>query len=412
MFNSLRYLQLRELFFCPRYRMLDINLNSANITKKKERPMTSTVYFMDFKATSKENLPGKLSRLIETAGLKDILKKNDLTAVKLHFGEQGNTAFIRPLYINAIVKAIKTHHADPFLTDANTLYIGSRSNAVSHIKTAIENGFAYSSMDAVPILIADGLRGKSESKLLVNLKNCQHVYIGSEIIGADALVSVAHFKGHELTGFGGSLKNLGMGCASRRGKLDQHSNVSPKIKRKTCIGCAECAMHCPGKAIDLKEEKAFLTPDKCIGCGECIVRCPTGSIQINWNQTIPVFMEKMVEYTKGLLDTKKGKCLFINFITDISPKCDCLSYNESPIVRDIGVVASTDPVALDQASADLVNREPALPDSVLNSHLAAGEDKFKGLYPSVNWEYQLEYAQDLGIGSRSYQLEKIESLSH
>ena len=308
--------------------------------------MTSTVYFIDFKATSRENLPEKLTRLIDAAGMGQTVEKKDLTAVKLHFGEQGNTAFLRPVYVNTIVKALKKLDADPFLTDANTLYAGTRSNAVSHIKTAVENGFAFSSMNSVPVIIADGLRGKSEIPVQVNLKNCQKVYLGGEIVNADALVSVAHFKGHELTGFGGTLKNLGMGCASRKGKLDQHSNVSPRIKRKTCIGCAACADHCPSHAITLQEKKAYLDPQMCIGCGECIVRCPTESVKINWNQTIPVFMEKMVEYTKGLLDSKKGKCFFINFIVDISPKCDCLSYNDTPIVRDIGVVASTDPVAL------------------------------------------------------------------
>ncbi|KJR42516.1 Fe-S center protein [Candidatus Magnetoovum chiemensis] len=213
--------------------------------------MISTVYFADFKATSRENVPDKIQRLIEAAGIMDILSKDDLTAVKIHFGERGNVAFIRPPYINRIIKAVRKNKAIPFLTDANTLYAGTRSNSPSHIKTAIENGFAYSSMDSTPIIIADGLRGKSEIAVEVNQKHCKEVYIGSEIVSADALISVAHVKGHELSGFGGTLKNLGMGCASRKGKLDQHSNVSPKVKKKTCIGCGNCAEHCPGNAISL-----------------------------------------------------------------------------------------------------------------------------------------------------------------
>jgi uncharacterized Fe-S center protein len=371
--------------------------------------MTADVFFMDLDVSARENLPQKLSRLIKTAGLEKAVSKDDLTAVKIHFGEQGNTAYIRPVFIRRIIQTIKETGANPFLTDANTLYVGTRSDAVSHIHTAIENGFSYSSMDATPIVIADGLFGKSEIAVEVNHKNCEKVYIGSEVIHASSLVSVAHFKGHELSGFGGTLKNVGMGCASRRGKLDQHSNVSPKIKRKTCIGCAECANHCPGEAIFLEKKKAYIDSDKCIGCAECIVRCPTESININWNQTVPVFLEKMMEYTHGVIKDKKDKCLFINFVTDISPKCDCLPYSESPIVNNVGVLASTDPVAVDQASADLVNQQEGLPGTVLETNLKCGEDKFKGLYPAVDWEYQLDYASDLGIGTRKYHLTKIKT---
>jgi len=374
--------------------------------------MTADVFFMDLEATSKENLPQKLLRLIKKAGIENILSKKDLTAVKIHFGEQGNTSYIRPVFIRKIIQAVKQFNAAPFLTDANTLYVGTRSDSVSHIHTAIENGFSYSSMDATPIIIADGLRGRSETKINVNQKNCKDVYIGSEIITANALISVAHFKGHELSGFGGTLKNLGMGCASRRGKLDQHSNVSPKIKRKTCVGCRECEKHCPGDAIYLEVKKAYIDRKKCIGCGECIVRCPTVSININWNQTVPVFLEKMMEYTLGVLKGKQGKSLFINFITDISPKCDCLSYSEAPIVNNVGVLASTDPVAIDQASADLVNQQKALPGTVLTTNHNPGEDKFKGLYPLVDWEHQLDYAEKIGLGTREYKLVKLKTLSY
>lgn len=374
--------------------------------------MTADVFFMDLKTTSKENLPQKLSRLIKKTDIKTVLKEKDLTAVKIHFGEKGNTAFIRPVFIRQIIQTIKELNAAPFLTDANTLYVGTRSNAVSHIHTAIENGFSYSSMDATPIIIADGLNGKSETKITINQKNFKDVYIGAEIVAADALISVAHFKGHELSGFGGTLKNLGMGCASRRGKLAQHSNVSPKIKRKTCIGCGQCALHCPGQAIHLKEKKAYMDKTKCIGCAECIVRCPTQSINIQWDQTVPVFLEKMMEYTLGVLKGKENKSLFINFITDISPKCDCLPYSESPIVQNVGVLASTDPVAIDQASADMVNQQAGLPASALKMNLEPGQDKFRGLYPDVDWEYQLDYAQDIGLGSRDYKLTKLKTLSY
>jgi len=343
---------------------------------------------------------------MEKCGLSTIIAERDLTAVKLHFGEKGNTAFIRPVFLRKIVKEIKAASGVPFLTDANTLYAGTRSDTPHHIITAIQNGFAFSVVDA-PVVIADGLRGKSEVAVSINKNRFKEVYIGAEIVAADALVSVAHFKGHELAGFGGTLKNLGMGCASRRGKMAQHSDLSPRVIQKKCIGCGECVIHCSQHAIILQDEKAKIDSEKCIGCGECIITCPQDAIQIQWNASIPVFMEKMAEYTFGVLKGKEQKSLFINFITNVSPACDCMPLNDAPIVRDIGVLASTDPVAIDQASVDLVNKEPALAGSCLKSNQGPGEDKFKGIYPRVDWPLQLEYAENLGIGSRSYELEKL-----
>jgi len=365
--------------------------------------MSSQVFFIDFRATYKENFASKLIKLINASGLNQCVKKRDLVAIKLHFGELGNTAFIRPVHIRQVVQCIKSAGASPFLTDANTLYAGTRGDAPHHLITAIGNGFAYPVVEA-PLVIADGLRGRSETSVAINQKNFKKVYIGSEVINADALVSVAHFKGHELAGYGGAIKNIGMGCASRRGKMDQHANVAPKIKKKKCIGCGECVLHCAQKAISLKEKKAEINPEKCIGCGECIIICANEAVQIQWDQSVPVFLEKMVEYASGVLKTKKDKSLFINFINNVSPACDCLPYNDAAIVRDIGVVASTDPVAIDQASVDLVNKEPALANTCLKTNTGPGEDKFKGVYPYIEWEYQLEYAEQLGLGAREYEL--------
>jgi len=266
--------------------------------------MKSIVYSIDLRATIKENFLAKLGRLIQTAGLSETVKKRDLVAVKLHFGELGNTAFIRPVYLRKIVEDIKAAGAVPFITDANTLYAGTRSNAPSHLNTAIQNGFAYPVVGA-PLIIADGLRGKSETSITINQKRFKRVYIGTEIVQADSLISVAHFKGHELSGFGGTIKNVGMGCASRKGKMAQHSSVSPKVSAKKCIGCGECVGHCSQKAISLIDGKADINPEKCIGCGECILICPNAAIQIQWNQSIPVFLENMVEYMFGVLKTKK-----------------------------------------------------------------------------------------------------------
>jgi len=368
--------------------------------------MQSTVYFIDLRTRYKDNLPTKLARLLDMAGLSDVVGKNDLAAVKLHFGEQGNTAFIRPVFLRRIVELIKALGGVPFLTDSNTLYAGTRSDSPRHLQTAIQNGFAYSVVNA-PVIIADGLRGRSETAVPISGKRFDTVYIGTDIAAADVLIGVAHFKGHELTGFAGAIKNLGMGCASRRGKLAQHSSVVPKVKNRRCTGCGDCAGHCSQNAISIVNEKARIDPEKCIGCGECILLCRTGAIQVQWNRSIPVFMENMVEYTMGVLKSKKGKSLFINFITDISPACDCLPFNDAPIVQSIGIAASIDPVALDQACVDLVNKEPALPGSCLKENKGPGEDKFKGVYPKIDWTLQLEYAQSLGLGSRSYKLEKV-----
>ena len=368
--------------------------------------MKSNVYFIDLRATPKENLVAKIARLMNTAGLSEKIKERDLVAVKLHFGELGNTAFIRPVFLRKIVETIKDVGGFPFLTDANTLYAGTRSDSPRHLTTAIQNGFAYAVVDA-PIIIADGLRGKNETTVKINQKHLKNVYLSSDLVETDALISIAHFKGHELSGFGGTIKNLGMGCASRRGKLEQHSTVAPKVTTKKCVGCGDCISHCSQQALSLKKEKAVLSSKKCIGCGECILICPESAIEIQWNQAIPDFLEKMVEYTMGALKNKAGKTLYLNFITDISPACDCYGHNDAPIVRDIGIVAATDPIAIDQASVDLVNQEPALPESCLTTNTQSGEDKFRGVYPNIDWEIQLDYGESIGIGSRKYELIKI-----
>lgn len=365
--------------------------------------MASPVYFIDFRATMQNNFATKLNFLLDKAGLAGAIRKRDLTAVKIHFGEMGNAAFIRPVYVRTVVAAIKRLGGVPFLTDANTVYAGTRSDAPHHLTTAIQNGFAFAVVDA-PLVIADGLRGKSEAAVPVHGKHFETVYIGKEVVEADALISLAHFKGHELSGFGGTLKNVGMGCASRKGKLAMHSTVSPRVRAEQCIGCGECVDHCSQKALSLVDDKSVIDEQLCIGCGECILVCPQSAIQISWDQEIPAFLEGMMEYTAGVLKDKAGKALFVNFINDVSPACDCYPVNDAPIVKNIGVVAGADPVAVDQASADLVNAEPALSNTRLNVNLAAGEDKFKGLYPKVDWAIQLDYAEKLGLGSRRYEL--------
>jgi uncharacterized Fe-S center protein len=377
--------------------------------------MRSSIFFSDLKLESGKTLLDKLDILLDRADLKGKIREKDLVAIKLHFGEKGNTAYVRPIFLRRVVDRVKQFKGKPFLTDTNTLYTGARSEAVSHLNTAIENGFAESVIHA-PILIADGLRGNSAVKVRIDQPIFKSVSIAREIYMTDALIAVTHFKGHELSGFGGTLKNLGMGCASREGKLSQHSSISPRVKGKACKGCETCLSWCAQEAISMlslkpgveaKRGHAFIDPKKCIGCGECILSCPSGAIEIQWNESIPMFQKKMVEHAYGAVQKKKGKVLYLNFLTQISPACDCYGYSDAPIVNDIGILSSEDPVAIDQASVDLINAEAGNKASKLKKNWNPGEDKFRAVYPEVDWNIQLAYAEEIGMGTRKYELIKI-----
>ena len=366
----------------------------------------SKVYFADLRATFKHNLLDKVAALLEINGLKRMIRPQGLTAIKLHFGEKGNIAYIRPNFIRRIVDYVGELGGDPFLTDTNTLYAGTRGNSVSHLRTAIENGFAYSVVNA-PVIIADGLRGSSHKEVIINQKIFSKAYLAKEVVDSDTLISVAHFKGHDVTGFGGTIKNLGMGCASRKGKLEQHSGLSPKIKRKRCSACGLCIEHCAHAAIFYRDGKATIDPEKCVGCAECIIICPHKAINVRWNTDSTLFQKKIVEYAFAVLENKRERSIFMNFLLQISPACDCPPFNDAPIVQDLGIMASTDPVAIDQASVDMVNQYEALEGSCLEGHGGRGSDKFRGVYPKIDWTIQLSYAQDIGVGSREYELIRI-----
>ena len=377
--------------------------------------MKSPVFFSDLKVESGKTLLDKLDILLDRVDLKGKIREKDLVAIKLHFGEKGNTAYVRPIFLRRVVDRVKQYKGKPFLTDTNTLYIGTRSEAVSHLTTASENGFTESVVNA-PILIADGLRGNSTMKVRIDKPIFKTVSIANAIYMVDALITVTHFKGHELCGFGGVLKNLGMGCSSREGKLSQHSNISPKVKGKNCKGCERClswcaqeaiSMRAPQSGVETKQTIAFIDPKKCVGCGECILTCPSGAIQIQWNESIPIFQKKMVEHAYGAVQKKKGKTLYLNFLTQISPACDCYGYSDTPIVNDIGILSSEDPVAIDQASVNLVNDQEGNRSSKLPGAWNPGENKFRAIYPEVDWNIQLAYAEEIGMGTREYELIKI-----
>jgi uncharacterized protein len=372
----------------------------------KKGAVMSRVYFTDLRTTPKRSLLAKIDDLLSRTKINTRIRKNDLVAVKLHFGEEGNTAYLRPVFLRTIVERIKLVGARPFLTDTNTLYKGSRSDSVTHIATAIRNGFDYS-CTGCPIIIADGLRGASGVEVAIDGGLLKEASIAREIADADSLVGVTHFKGHELSGFGGTLKNLGMGCASRKGKLVQHSSVSPKVNRTHCKGCGLCAGFCPAHAIGLSEKKASINGEVCIGCGECILICPARAIEIDWNESPDRFQKKMAEYARAALAGKEKKSLFLNFVMQVSPACDCYPNSDAPIVKDIGILASTDPVSIDAASCDLVNSEESLPHSVIKKALPKGEDKWRAIYPSIDWNIQLDHAEKMGLGERKYALVKI-----
>jgi len=366
----------------------------------------SKVYFADMRAGRHENLFDKISRLLQLCGIGQRIAASDLTAVKIHFGEKGNHTFIRPVFARQVVEEIKKVGARPFLTDSSTLYPGQRKEAVSALVCGIENGFAYACVGA-PLIISDGLRGTTEKKVTVEGEMLQSVFIGSEIVEADSMVCLSHFKCHELTGFGGAIKNLGMGCASRRGKLVQHSTVAPVVDPKSCTGCGLCPKACAHDAILIPGETAYIDPAKCVGCSRCISVCPVKAIDVQWNEAAELVMRKMAEYAKGAVLGKEERTLYLNFITQVSPACDCYGHSDAPIVNDIGICASIDPVAIDQACADLVNAAGGNQGTALKTGLEPGGDKFRGVNPEIDWEVQLEHGEKVGLGSRTYELVRI-----
>lgn len=350
----------------------------------------STVYFTDMSTNSNMNLLNKLNLLLDRIELSSFVKKNDFVAIKLHFGEYGNLSFIRPQYLRVIVEKLKPTGAKVFLTDANTLYVGHRSNAVDHLLNAFLNGFTLDVVGA-PIVIADGLKGSDYVAVKIDGNYVKEAKIASAIALADVLIFVTHFKGHEQTGFGGALKNIGMGCASRQGKLEQHSDSKPTVEENLCVACRTCEKFCPTGAMSVKEV-AKIDYELCIGCGQCIAMCNYGAVGPNWGDSAELLSKKMVEYAKAVLRDKKA--VFINFVTDVSPDCDCWHVNRPPVTPDIGILVSTDPVAIDQACIDLILK-------------TTQEDPFLKMHPNVLWETQLAHAEQIGLGNRSYELVEI-----
>ncbi|MCF2139214.1 MAG: DUF362 domain-containing protein [Candidatus Lokiarchaeota archaeon] len=367
----------------------------------------SKVFFIGLQTKENEDqMRLKIQRLFDHAEFASFLEKGDLTAVKVHFGERGNSTFIPPWFIRAIVKKIRETGANPFITDTNTLYRGKRRNAVDHIQTAILHGFTFATADA-PVIIADGLTGKNYVDIPINQKHFKTVKIGADLVHADAVIVSSHFKGHMMAGFGGAIKNIGMGCASVQGKKEQH-NVRPHLPEpEKCQGCGICKTHCPADAIEIIDGKYTVNEELCVGCGDCIRYCPEKALEFNWESDLSDFTEKMTEYAYGFWKIHQNKIGFINFVLNVTPECDCYNLSEIPIVQDIGILASNDPVALDKACYDLVNQQPGNRASRMENNFNPGEDKFLGVHKETKGNIQFLYGEQLGMGTTHYELIEI-----
>ena len=355
-------------------------------------------------ATAEANLLKKLERLMKKAGFESIDFKDKFVAVKLHFGEPGNLAFLRPNYARTVCDYVKRLGGRPFVTDCNTLYVGGRKNALDHLDSAYANGYNPFAT-GVHTIIADGIKGLDER--LVPVEGGEYVKeakIGSAIMDADIVISLSHFKGHEMAGFGGAIKNIGMGSGSRAGKMEMHSAGKPHVVTRLCIGCGKCRKICAHDAPVIKDGKASIDHLKCVGCGRCIGVCPKDAVQPPFDEANDVMNRKMAEYTKAVLHGRPS--FHISLAIDVSPFCDCHAENDIPIVPDVGMFASFDPVAIDKACADAVNAQPAVAGSILEKHGHSHGDHFADVSPDTNWMSALEHAQKLGLGTIENELVK------
>lgn len=371
--------------------------------------MASQVFFWNLRASMKAPYAERIRRLLARTGFAAHVAGGELAAVKLHFGEGGVTSHVQPLMVQPILAELGRAGARPFLTDASTLYVGQRGEAVSHAMQAARHGFDPLLLGA-PVIIADGLKGADQVALPVpGGRHFTEAYLASAIAEADLLVSVNHLKGHELAGFGGALKNIGMGAASKQGKMLQHVTTGPKVDLTACKGCGACVGICAAQALALVDGLAG-TPQvrldlaACRGCGACFLACRNGGLTIDWQTDVARFLERMMEYAAALLLSRPRPSLHVTFVTNVTPDCDCMGFSDAPICPDIGVLASLDPVAIDQAGVDLVNRAEPLWPSHLPQGLAAGQDKFLAMRPGLPPALGLDYAEALGLGSRDYEL--------
>ena len=371
------------------------------------------VYFTDFRTPyGGDTMPGKLKKLIRKAGIAQLNLEGQFVAIKIHFGELGNVSYLRPNYARAVVDVVKELGGKPFLTDCNTLYPGSRKNALEHLYCAWENGFTPLTVGC-PILIGDGLKGTDDIEVPVRggeyVKNAK---IGRAVMDADVIISMTHFKGHEATGFGGALKNLGMGCGSRAGKKEQHNNGKAYVQQEICRGCRRCMRECAnnGLVFDPETRKMHVDKEHCVGCGRCVGACNFDAIDFEDPTSNQMLNYRIAEYAKAVVD---GRPQFhISLVMDISPNCDCHGENDAPILPDVGMFASFDPLALDQACVDACMKCEPLPNSQLGEHMrdphfVDHHDHFTNSTPESEWQSCLSHAEKIGLGTRDYELIRL-----
>ena len=367
--------------------------------------MASKVYWADLRTNFRENLQEKLDRLLKTAGMGEIDFENKFVAIKMHFGEPGNLAFLRPNWAKTVADFVKERGGKPFLTDCNTLYVGGRKNGLDHLDSAMLNGFGPMTTGC-QIIIADGIKGNDEVEVpVVGGEYVKNAKIGRAIMDADVFISLSHFKGHEEAGFGGALKNIGMGSGSRAGKMEQHNAGKPHVEQEDCVGCGMCTKICAHEGITITDKKAFIDHSKCVGCGRCIAICARNAIAVNWDESFTNLNRKIAEYAKAVVDGRP--CFHISLVIDVSPNCDCHSENDAAIVPNVGMFASFDPVALDMACADAVNSQPAVRGSAADEGDHHDHDHFHRIHPETDWMSCLEHAERLGLGTKEYELIKI-----
>ena len=376
------------------------------------------VYFTSFRARFGEGLPTKLKKLIRAAGIGKIDMEGKFAAIKMHFGELGNLAFLRPNYAKAVADTVRELGGKPFLTDCNTMYPGYRKNAIEHLYCAWENGFSPLAAGC-PVIIADGLKGTDDIEVPIHGgEYCKTAKIGRAIMDADVFISLSHFKGHEMTGFGGAIKNIGMGCGSRAGKTEQHSSGTPQISSSLCRGCKRCLAQCANGGLVFDEAKRKMKVDHsaCVGCSRCIGACNFDAIAFDYANAASDLNCRMAEYAKAVVDGRPS--FHIAIASDISPDCDCHSENDAPILPNIGMFASFDPVAIDRACADACLAAAPLAGSSLAdavsargfvSALADGKpDHFTNSRPGSEWQSCLAHAEKIGLGSTSYTLKRMD----